>query len=309
MRYLCRYVERPSVELLARTGCMDTLNEYVERGVKDIRLNWKAKTPLEFFGLSKHEWNVLCKNRIPLDQYVFDLKHLVRSDKEFAQVVDFFVCNRGFVKSSNITYWASCLLRASRLTGYSFEKTRNYMERHKDQYNIYKDYVQMAQECGYDLTEHNVAFPKDLMQAHDTAMKVSNALKKERQERLKAMRLKNRQRFYEYTDGVYLIRLPKDGQEIVAEGKALHHCVGTYVDRHMSGDTTILFMRSCKDPEKPLYTIEMHDADLRQVHGLGNGAICRPAERAFFDDWIRWLANGGGATQPQPKMKTITITA
>lgn len=310
MRYLCRYVERPSAELLARTGCMDTLNKYVESGVKDIRLNWKAKDPLNFFGLSKHEWNVLRKNKIPLDQYVFDLKHLVRSDKELAQVVDFLVSNRGFAKSSNITYWASCLLRASHFTGYSFEKTRNYMERHKDQYYTYEDYVKMAQECGYDLTEHNVAFPKDLMQAHDTAMNVSNALKKERKEKLKALRLKSRKRFYEYTDGVYLIRLPRDGQEIVAEANALHHCVWRYVDRHMSGDTTILFMRSCKHPEKPLYTIEMRDADLQQVGGRGNREISIPAQRAFFDGWIRWLQNGGGAAQPQPKqIKAKTITA
>ena len=69
------------------------------------------------------------------------------------------------------------------------------------------------------------------------------------------------------------------------EGQSLHHCVGTYTERVANGETNILFMRSVKNPDKPLYTIEVKKGVLIQVRGYQNGSIKEKSEKAFFTKW------------------------
>jgi hypothetical protein len=98
------------------------------------------------------------------------------------------------------------------------------------------------------------------------------------------------------------IVVPEDDRQIINEGKTLHHCVGGYAERHMSGATTILFLRKEKTPHRSYITIEMcgkQGNDIRQIHGYGNEhkdgkRLASPQERhgAFIDLWLAWLKSG-----------------
>ena len=44
--------------------------------------------------------------------------------------------------------------------------------------------------------------------------------------------------------------------ELIDEGNALNHCVGSYVDSYANGRTDILFLRRAEEPDKPWRTIE-----------------------------------------------------
>lgn len=100
----------------------------------------------------------------------------------------------------------------------------------------------------------------------------------------------------------YVIRVPMDKDEILAEGRKLQHCVGGYADRHILGKTTILFMRKAKKPDEPWLTIEMNKNNLMQIHGFRNEGIHtqkgrfapdpREVYREFLDTWLEWLGNG-----------------
>ena len=100
----------------------------------------------------------------------------------------------------------------------------------------------------------------------------------------------------------YLIRVPNNADEILDEGRKLKHCVGGYAKRHISGQTTILFMRQAKHPDKPWLTIEMDGNKLQQIHGYRNEGICtaegrfapdpREVYKDFIDAWLDWLKKG-----------------
>lgn len=60
----------------------------------------------------------------------------------------------------------------------------------------------------------------------------------------------------EYDNGEFSITIPKTTQDIINEGKALHHCVGVYVDKVVRREDMIYFLR--KDREVPYITIEVN---------------------------------------------------
>lgn len=69
----------------------------------------------------------------------------------------------------------------------------------------------------------------------------------------------------EYDNGEFSITIPKTTQDIINEGKALHHCVGVYVDKVVRREDMIYFLR--KDREVPYITIEVKDKKVTQIEG------------------------------------------
>lgn len=66
------------------------------------------------------------------------------------------------------------------------------------------------------------------------------------------------------------MRVPRDAQEIKNEGAALHHCVGTYVDRVAKGQTHIFFVRRVEEPDTPYFTMEYNNGRVIQCRGSHN---------------------------------------
>ena len=90
--------------------------------------------------------------------------------------------------------------------------------------------------------------------------------------------------------------------EIIDEGKTLHHCVGGYAPRHLTGSTTILFLRKAERPDVPLVTIEINGNNIIQAHGHSNEINPCPENperiaprilyKSFFTKWLNWLKKG-----------------
>ena len=79
---------------------------------------------------------------------------------------------------------------------------------------------------------------------------------------------------------------PASLDDIVAEGNALHHCVGNYVDEVEAHKTMILFLRRCEDADKPYFTVEVQNKKVVQVRGMEN-ADMTPEVKRFMDRWER----------------------
>ena len=84
-------------------------------------------------------------------------------------------------------------------------------------------------------------------------------------------------------------------EELVEEGKKLHHCVGGYSDDHASG-RIILFIRHTRRPERSWYTLNVDVLQKRiiQNHGYGNerspkgeALTIRPEVLDFVAAWER----------------------
>lgn len=81
--------------------------------------------------------------------------------------------------------------------------------------------------------------------------------------------------------GLILV-VPRSADDIKAEGEALHHCVGNYVERVAKGETAIFFIRKKEEPEKPYYTMEWKNNKVYQCRGSHNCGMT-PEVKAFTE--------------------------
>ena len=90
-----------------------------------------------------------------------------------------------------------------------------------------------------------------------------------------------------------LIRPARTPEELTAEGKALHHCVGTYSERYASGETEIWFVRRCEAPEEPYFTLEYRNGHVVQCRTLNNRSYdTEPAVHTFVQEWTKKRRSG-----------------
>lgn len=159
------------------------------------------------------------------------------------------------------------------------------------------DYIDAAMALGYDLTNPIIQMPRELQRVHDDAVRSFEVVNLKRGQKSKDRRYSALQRRYGFDTERYFSRAPFKVAEIVAEGKALKHCVVGYADRHEKGAVSILFLRSRARPGKSLVTIEMRGNKLVQVHGYNNErTTCSenpkriPARRLYAEILDPWLA-------------------
>lgn len=155
----------------------------------------------------------------------------------------------------------------------------------------YKDYLEMCQKQKYDLANSFVLYPADLQKAHDKVaqrIKHNADAKLRRDFRAAYKRVMGR---LDFEAGGMKIVYPASSDEIVAEGHALHHCVGGYVDQVAKQKCMILFLRRCADEGKPFYTVEVRGREVVQVRGMEN-KDATPEVRKFMDLWERRVLRG-----------------
>ncbi|MGB7595033.1 MAG: PcfJ domain-containing protein, partial [Erysipelotrichaceae bacterium] len=155
----------------------------------------------------------------------------------------------------------------------------------------YVDYIDMMVKIKTIPDNNLLAFPKDLEDAHDKAVGKFNAMKFELETNtykeivLKLLKL-------EFEDSGLEIRVPRSLEEILEEGKTLHHCVGSYVDRVIARKTVIVFVRRKEHPNTPYYTVEYRDGRVVQFYPLRDKITPdRPVIESFLNEWQEWIKN------------------
>lgn len=152
--------------------------------------------------------------------------------------------------------------------------------------NDYHDYLQLAAGLGYNLDDDWILYPKNLKERHDQLTEEQNERKVElekesddkKDRKLKRTIKRKGWTRYEMETEELLIRLPECAHEIRKEGNAQHHCVATYMDRMVAGETCILFIRKKEEPDKSYYTVEVRDDEVIQVRGKYNVAPSEDVE-------------------------------
>lgn len=148
----------------------------------------------------------------------------------------------------------------------------------------YRDYLDMCARLEYDMKNSFVLYPKDLQKSHDrTARRAKHKADVKMRRDFRAVCSEIVQKVEFEMDGMKIV-CPTVPDEVIAEGHALHHCVGGYVDRVAKRECIILFLRRCSEEKKPFYTIEVHDRRVVQVRGMKN---CRatPEVNRFMERW------------------------
>lgn len=143
----------------------------------------------------------------------------------------------------------------------------------------YRDYQNMLENLGIAFEGDFRIMPKNFKQAHDDTVKAYNDMKDE-QKRIEFANQLEKLLGLEQTIGNYTFVLPKELQELKAEGKALSHCVGSYADRVARGETVILFVRQKEKIDNPLYTLEIKNGKIVQLRGKRNKDAAADAWKA-----------------------------
>ena len=167
------------------------------------------------------------------------------------------------------------------------------------------EYLGWCRELNYDTDNMFIYMPKNFKKVHDRTSAEYIALKdrqeaakkkkeyeraKRNMEKMKAILkelLENNSgdAFSIKGKGLILV-VPKDGSELKREVEALHHCVGTYIDKVAKGETNIFFVRKEKEPDKPYYTLEFKNNKIVQCRGSHNCGMT-PEVEAFVKAFER----------------------
>lgn len=294
--YLAWYAMRPQMEMAVKLGLYEACTDLCEGRKNAKELNWKAKRPWEFLRMDKMDAKTYL---LSPSMAVLKAFHAARREGTKADVRDVAAAIHAIGE-----YRYSDLVWCANKCGVSLSKAISYVQSHPNSAHTtlgeWRDYLDMAEKLGYDMSMEDVLMPKDLTERHDAAAAMvrinADAIKaKTYRPRYKKLREK-----YEFEMNGLRIVIPVSGQEIIDEGKTLQHCVGGYASRHIEGKTTILFLRRSRKLGTSYMTIEMDGefgTRIRQVHGYRNERYKNPVEprqrhKEFFDTWLAWIKAG-----------------
>lgn len=141
------------------------------------------------------------------------------------------------------------------------------------------DYYRMANTMGRDVKK----YPKYLRSMHDIITANFKSFKKEYNEELF---LKMQKPELEFEDKKFCVVVPNNSKDIISEGTSLNHCVSSYVDRILNGETYIFFLRETEDKDKSLITLELKNGSVVNAKGSYNRQTS-PEERKFLEKYCK----------------------
>ncbi|MBP3412868.1 MAG: PcfJ domain-containing protein [Oscillospiraceae bacterium] len=166
-------------------------------------------------------------------------------------------------------------------------KTLSYIQKQKQSIIYYRDYWDMAKKLGHDMSSADMLYPKDLQAAHDQAMKLQKYMAKAQLHQLFLDRKAELSPLAWEHEGI-LIRPVADERELIDEGDALHHCVGTYAERHSRGECSILLIRKIDEPDKPWFTLNFNMSAGTVTENRGSRNCVRTPEVVAFETaWLK----------------------
>lgn len=302
--YLALWRRRPAVENLLVQGCGCLVDEWISREAQSYlyrgeipklpQVNWKQKRPAQMLGLNKEEFRQM--RRMHWDAEDLYKYRLVRDSGVPVRLSEDMELLKHFLSSD-------CARVLEEAPKADFWRTLRYLKKQNANWSTLRDYRNMAAQDGRDMTDNLVQWPRNLKAAHDRYVEERRARQTqenaERREReIAARRVQFEKRAVELAslyfemDGL-LIRPCADEGELIQEGHDLHHCVSSYAQRHASGETAILFVRTLAEPDQPFFTLEFDEKRLAVLQNRGMRNCARPPEiQAFEDKWLAWVRAG-----------------
>ena len=306
--YLERYREIPQIEMLVKMG----LTKVVDRLVRcecGIVADMEAIRPEQFLGIRKDKLKFLMSvngdvhilkilqiekrmGKYWTRQQVMALEETGAAMQDLENALDIMSLQKLL---NNISRYAGC--------GYGTECS-GAVARLRHTATVYFDYLSMKQQAGYDMGNTIYQKPRSLEAAHNRlAVEMNEQEAAERLEeaagRFPEIRKKYRKlrKQYFYEDERFVIRPARSAEEIVMEGRLLHHCVGgdNYLRKHSTGASAILMLRFKEEPEIPYITVEI-SPEGRVIQWYGK--FDRKPDREAVQKWLDAYALRVRCSQP-----------
>ncbi|MDD7390042.1 MAG: PcfJ domain-containing protein [Lachnospiraceae bacterium] len=305
MDYMEQYMIWPQIEILSKMGLYRVVESIVNRRC-GIIVNQYAKRPEDFLGIRKCRIRLLRSRKGDLN-LLNAMQIERRMDADWTEK-ELEVVSAADIKQGELEIalqYMSMQQLVNRLEKYAeceiaggpeWHVCENARERVKTVSRTYFDYLDMREQRGYDLHNTVFLFPKNLQYSHDLMVEETNRTEIDKREAEVKMRYPDIRRNYRslrnryfYEDESYLIRPARSAEEIVREGRMLHHCVGGngYLQKHNDGKSTILLLRIKDTPEQPYITVEIRDTHIVQWYG----AYDKKPDEKVIDKWLKEYIN------------------
>ncbi len=311
--YLEYWQSFPYVEQLLKAGLTPLALEMYQR---NIGLEWQESRKLaKSLGLDGQMLKQLRVHRGRIEYYSWLRAEKARGKSISHENVMWFLKNG--IPANNISFIRDWMNPA---------QIRAYLQRQKKGSGTkteqilwtWKDYLSMAEKLGMDTSDAIIFLPGNLFRRHDEAVLFLEARKaKERAAEVErqfpdlASVCRKIRKNYEYLEeDAYAMLVPQDAMDIIEEGRALHHCVGSgdrYFERICSGKSYILFLRRKTEIDVPFYTIEAEpDGKILQWHTAHNRQDKEPEEvKAFMDRWKKTVQKRRERPEETPGMERV----
>ena len=315
-------IKFPEIEKLYKLGYEHVAQHLIENNTVNANmkemfgeLNKNAKTIFGEFGLNKHQFDIWVQSyNTPNFRSYYST-----SIKTFRK---YFGNDISSMDDETFTNILTCIARIKQRSWYGVEGVINIINvdgkkllknmsrlllKHSDRENLlslFNDTVNSYRRINHaSRPEIDWMFDSysDLVRTHDALVEIygiqeaerrvlQNASEAERRKKEdeKRQKIDEKRKCYEYEENNYIIRLPKNVNEIVDEGLKQRICIGGYTGRHSNGDTNLFFLRSKETPDIPFYAIEMdNNKRIIQIHGFGNKWLGN--DPAAIPTVVRWL--------------------
>lgn len=195
-------------------------------------------------------------------------------------------------------------------TGLTLTRAVGFRKRQMERYNMdgysfritYRDYLDMAEERGSDITEDIIRTNPRMKEFHDQYAEEKVRRRDKDQDKAYNKRFRKiaedyieNKNYFEYIweKKGYRIVVPKRASDIRIEGRRQHHCVGssdTYMKRMAEHESFIVFLRKCETPKTPYYTIEVKaDGTIKQFYAAYDKQPNRQQVEKLLKPWSKKL--------------------
>lgn len=297
--YMKVWMKHKNIEGLTETGAAQLLSSFFEMTASPVSysynntdfryssnvvgIDWKQKKPSKMLGLTRPEYAKVLEK-----EYGAKTLMIYQRMKRYGLTVD----DADKIGYSEAAY-TECAKR-----GASVPQIMNYINKQKNvraTVSCLSDYYRMCDMLKIPV-DKDTRFPKDLVREHDRLSAEINRREAEIEKEKEAKRdMLIRQRAAVLAalasdNGVLMIRPVADLGELKNEGKQLRHCVASYAEKVASGNTDIFFIRKVKSPDKPYFTLELDEKNVRVVQNRGKANCGRtPEVEAFEAEWIEFV--------------------
>lgn len=304
VEYLKRYQQNPQLEMIVKLGLIKTAEKLVncEYG---IVANAEAKRLDDFLGIRKEHVKLLIEKKGDIKLLeAMKLEHRMGerwTAEQIEKIAEAGLRREQIERATKYMSLQKLLNRIEKYAGNGYGTECSMAEsRIRSAAITYTDYLHMRLQRGYDLRNTIYLYPKDLETAH--AKMVEETYKTKAEERLKQVNeryakirgsYRTLRKKYLYESGGYLIRPAKSAEEIVIEGRTLHHCVGgdNYLSKHNNKESYILMLRRREAEKVPYITVEIdaREPRIRQWFGAYDEKPDKKKMQRWLDGYIAYL--------------------
>lgn len=189
-------------------------------------------------------------------------------------------------KYSDIADETMDIIEQYNVSDYDFERVKElkvgnvnkmlrYITSNKMNFHEYCHYIETMQKLGYKMDD-SYLYPKDFRKMDNKATEDYNrkqdaikiALTKAQSKIIKEISdgLRQMQNLAEFMDGSkgLLIYVPESAEDLIKEGRDLHNCISTYVERVAEKKTLVFFVRKIDAPNEPFVAFEYTNGEVIQ---------------------------------------------